>query len=819
MKMVTKVAYDNMKYYKSRNILIGIAILLTSMLLFVIPTLGKAMIGLQSESVNRLYPSWHALFRNIPEETVTQLKAHHGISRYGLRSDVGILNEKEASVSLMFLDQEGLDLYNMKVEEGRLPEKSDEILLSREMLKTLGLTGEIGDPVTFPVQIRRNGGLDLTEERKFTICGFLPDAQTEQKEKKYTALVSQEFLREEVPGDQIRYYFLFQILAHSGAVTDNIEREILKIGEQFGIKESQTGINKEYLGANYVDPATVPVICGIMLVIVIAGIITIYSIYYVSLHQRIREFGRLKAIGASKGQMRQIILREGLWVSVIAVPAGLLCGTGASWLLAHAGGHFLQEENEYIKMLKLLIREDRVPLFHWWIYLLAAGVTIGAVWISMLKPMHMASRVTVVEAIRSFDARTKSKGKRKGHTDLTLGRLTWRNLMENRRKTIVTIVSMSLTGGFLMVVATVLSCAHPKESADSSILGSYQIYPIMEEGNKEHPEWAWKYILKDNPLTEELKGQIQGLPGVERVDTFSALDFTCGQLDPDSTESISGVPDVYAEKLEKGIIKGKATYEELKSGDKIVIDRAVLYWYPQLELGDKLKISVQDGDHTFEKELEIIAIGEYESGMADVSAFFMAKEAVDRLSQYNCGRTFQIIADKRYDAGLESSLKELVAGSGRLEMQTWQEEYEHWKEALSATSMACYLFLAVLAAICVMNLINTMINNVNARRQELGMMQAVGMSDRQLREMLWMEGMFYTLGTLIISVGGGSLLGYPVFLHAKSTGMFSITAYHYPFAAAVTVAASLFLIQLLLGAALARSVKKDSLIDRIRYNG
>ncbi len=45
-------------------------------------------------------------------------------------------------------------------------------------------------------------------------------------------------------------------------------------------------INKEYLAANYVDPATIPVIVGIMLIVVLAGIITIYSVYYVSMNQK-----------------------------------------------------------------------------------------------------------------------------------------------------------------------------------------------------------------------------------------------------------------------------------------------------------------------------------------------------------------------------------------------------------------------------------------------------------------------------------------------------------------------------------------------------
>ena len=48
------------------------------------------------------------------------------------------------------------------------------------------------------------------------------------------------------------------------------------------------------------------------------------------------------------------------------------------------------------------------------------------------------------------------------------------------------------------------------------------------------------------------------------------------------------------------------------------------------------------------------------------------------------------------------------------------------------------------------------------------------MSDRQLMKMLQLEGIFYTVGTLIISIGVGSLAGYPLFLYAKRTGMFDI---------------------------------------------
>jgi len=74
------------------------------------------------------------------------------------------------------------------------------------------------------------------------------------------------------------------------------------------------------------------------------------------------------------------------------------------------------------------------------------------------------------------------------------------------------------------------------------------------------------------------------------------------------------------------------------------------------------------------------------------------------------------------------------------------------------------------------------------------------------------------MGTVILSVGLGSLLGYPVFLWAKYNGMFNISNYHYPILAAVTISVVLMLIQMGLAIILGRSVREETIIERIRFN-
>ena len=819
MKMTTRVAYCNMRHYKSKNILIGIAIILTTLLLFVIPSIGKDMVEVNFAVINKIYPTWHALYRNVDESTVMKLAAHHDVKTYGLRSDAGYMNLEDATVSMMYMDRTGMELYKVKLKEGQLPQKENDIVVSKGILEALGQNGKIGDTITVPYQILKDDGLDYTKEKDFRICGFLADNESSKEQKQYTSLVSEAFLKAEIPVEQVKYRFLLQVNGQKGNTTADYTETIQNIARQFGISEDDMNINKEYLAANYVDPATIPVIVGIMLIVVLAGIITIYSVYYVSMNQRVREFGKLKAIGATKRQLRQIVLREGMGVALFAIPIGLLIGTVAVKVVLLQFVEHAKDSNVLITEAYKVVAKGEVQLYYWWIYLLAIAVTLCTVYLSLMKPMRMAAKVSEIEAMRYQGGSKRQKSSRKGYQFLNIGRLTKRNLAENKKKSTITIVSMAVTGIFVMMVATVLSCANPMESAKSSIVGQYEISPIVESGNKEHPEYEWAEVQKNNPLNEGLKQQIEELDGVERVDVFTALKVSGGPFEEKiGTEFINGVPEEYAEELKKGITEGNVTYEELKSGDKVILDRALLHWYPDIKVGDKLKLNIHDGDNTFQKEIEVAAIGEYGTGLTNYNCLIMAKEGAEKLTINNSSSYFQVIADKDYDEALEASLQAIVDGSGRLQMRTWKNEYDTWENAIQMTRGACYAFIIILAAISIMNLINTMINSVHVRKKELGMMQAIGMSDRQLMKMLQLEGIFYTVGTLIISIGVGSLAGYPLFLYAKRTGMFDISTYHYPVTAAIIIILKLFVIQMLLAIFIAKSVRKDSLIERIRFS-
>ena len=96
------------------------------------------------------------------------------------------------------------------------------------------------------------------------------------------------------------------------------------------------------------------------------------------------------------------------------------------------------------------------------------------------------------------------------------------------------------------------------------------------------------------------------------------------------------------------------------------------------------------------------------------------------------------------------------------------------------------------------------------------MLQAIGLSDRQLTKMLAGEGMVFTAGTLIASMTLGNIFGYLIFLWGKESGFMSVTQYHYPVWESLLLAVVLIAGQLLVTWAIGKRMRRESLIDRIR---
>ena len=151
MKTVTKTALANVRQNKVRNLISGTAIILTTLLVFMVLTVGNASVAVRFAGVNAYYPPYHAMFRQVSEENVQKLSSHNDIEKLGRRIDLGEGVEDDSTVLLMYMDDTALELNRVELSEGTFPKSGNEIAFPEAMLEEYGLTAGIGDEITsFP---------------------------------------------------------------------------------------------------------------------------------------------------------------------------------------------------------------------------------------------------------------------------------------------------------------------------------------------------------------------------------------------------------------------------------------------------------------------------------------------------------------------------------------------------------------------------------------------------------------------------------------------------------------------------------------------
>ena len=107
-------------------------------------------------------------------------------------------------------------------------------------------------------------------------------------------------------------------------------------------------------------------------------------------------------------------------------------------------------------------------------------------------------------------------------------------------------------------------------------------------------------------------------------------------------------------------------------------------------------------------------------------------------------------------------------------MDTYHAQLQSAEFASSMMKLGCYLFMAIVGLIGFMNMANTIIMNITTKKQEYGILQAVGMTNKQLNLCLQLQGMMFTVGTICVALIIGLPLGYALFFYAKHNGIFGM---------------------------------------------
>ena len=543
-------------------------------------------------------------------------------------------------------------------------------------------------------------------------------------------------------------------------------------------------------------------IVAVLALILLTGYLIIYNVFQISVAGDIRFYGLLKTIGTTPRQLRRIIRTQALLLSLIGIPVGLLLG----WLLGGILTHIIVARLDGVSSVVSVSPG---------LFVGAALFALVTVLISCRRPGRLAGKVSPVEAVRYTEGKAlKKNGKRNGK-GVSLLSMAWANLGRSRGKTSITVLSLTLavvlltltvtfTGGFDMdkYVSSftasdfILADAGqfqtggdgfndemgvPDEVIDAvdaqgGITGSGRVYgkssPALEFVTEEYYRSIWSRWNTQEQLdsmvafmdrTEEglLADGVQ-LYGMEpfALDHLTVLEGDLSKLnDPDGN---------YVAAVYSTDDYGKAVMDShwARLGDTVTIRYVEDFEYydpitgtvygswenvPEGTAFAQRAVKYRDVDYTVAALVTVPSALSYRYYGAD--EFVMGAETFIRDTETDSVMYYAFDTTDESNAAMEAFLQNYT------ENVNPQFDYEskatYAGEFESTRSMFLLLGSAmsfIVGLVGVLNFFNAILTGITARRRELAVLQSIGMTARQLRTMLALEGLFYTVGAALLAL-------------------------------------------------------------------
>lgn len=191
--------------------------------------------------------------------------------------------------------------------------------------------------------------------------------------------------------------------------------------------------------------------------------------------------------------------------------------------------------------------------------------------------------------------------------------------------------------------------------------------------------------------------------------------------------------------------------------------------------------------------------------------------SVSKLSYANLQRNKRrtVVRPEKFES-VKTQIDALQQENVNFMFKAYDEELGIAKQLIRTIQYTIYGLLIVIGIIGYISLINTMITSILVRKKELGILQAIGLSDKQLCQMIHREGMFFTFGTLALSLTIGNGLGYLLIRIIISTQILKISQYKFPIIQTLVLIVAVAIGQIAITVFVNRYIHKQSLVERMR---
>lgn len=826
MSVIKKVTLQSLKQNKKRTAATIIGVILTTALLTAVANMAESLRASLIQYEKDKNGDFHYLFRGVEAENYKYFKNNRYVEKLGCNVELGYaqlpgsMNPDKPYLFILGFDETGWETAALHLTEGRMPETEEEAVIANHIRTNAGVDIKTGDTLTLQIgkRIKDDGSrlgqsnpyvsgqerLCDTTERTYRVVGIIDRpayvtieqysapgytivtgmGEKEQYERlnlfaSYTAegLKKRETVTAGLLGVPQEAYALYQYGSSSleeekATAQDVVEHETLIGWELMRFREggAMSLLYSMSLAA--------------LLIIIVSAVFCIRNSFVISLTEKLRLYGMLASVGATKRQRRKMVYYEALFVAAIGIPLGVFCGIAATYVIV------LTTTGPMESVLEVPVQfAISAPAI-----LLGTLLSVVSIFASSAKAAGRAAKLTPISVIRSQD--TVKLTRRKLKCPLIIKRcfgiggvIAYKNLKRAKVKYRTTVISIIVSVATLISMTTFMELVFKANSIYKDEAG-YQIrMTLYDEDVKRMTKTAY---------------ELAGLPGVENYNIVRRSNFLVdSDRIPYSRDFLENAEIGSDKELVRFVSIGKKPYRDYCR--KIGLDpeetcsKAVVWAGYQVfhegEQGRSVRHLGQMTDYQPGDIIEGRFYAENESEGTDEEngeekavavSIEVAQQAEEYPIFYNKRESrglCLLIDDDRMDewldrlntAGipytgsvdlylcaedtdeLERSIRNFV-GIGTYNLYNLNEEYKRENNMSLLAAIFLYGFIIVIVLIGITNIFNTVTTNMELRSREFAMLRAVGMTGREFNHMVYLESILYGVKALCIGIPLGCAL-------------------------------------------------------------
>lgn len=516
MNLMKTLTLKNLKLNRKRTIVTIVGIILATALLSALVTLVSSFQYSMIEYQKQKGGDFHVKFSNVKMSELSEFKNNRNIEStfetmgMGFAKLDGCKNEDKPYAYVMATDEAGFEKGCFNLIEGRMAKNEDEIVIPRH-LKTNGrIDIKVGDEITLDIGKRYDSN---TESVIWENIAYEHEAETltDTVTKRYKVVGIMER-----PGYGMEDYsaagYTFVTYSDELAAIDNgtksevneadttltvysrytqkalrnkdaVTADIIGVDEKLFEKSNNSSVEmsaeesdrflKEMENAKYdiyinrflisyecVFPidgtfkALFTVATVVALIIILTSVYCIKNSFNISITEKIRQYGMLASVGATRRQIKSSVKTEAAMLGVVGIPVGTMSGILASFILVKVvnalSAGWLNFALSFHTSLPALI--------------LAVILSIATIYFSATGSARRAAKVTPLEAIRNTKEIKIKSAKLK--TPAIIGRIwgiggviSYKNIKRNKKKYRTTVTSIVICSVTFIVISYFMSMA------------------------------------------------------------------------------------------------------------------------------------------------------------------------------------------------------------------------------------------------------------------------------------------------------------------------------------------------------------------------